>query len=452
MTSSLTCVGGPIIAEPGSGFQQHAFAATAPVALQGGTRPQTGSPMLQSAPPPPVTDSREAWTLAVAALVILAFSFGAPWINAVALKEIAAEAEGARSVPALAGALAWFGSGLGGIAMGQVADRVGVRWTVMFGALMVGAGLALSALGPGWPLYLGHGLFIGLIGLGGMNAPLYVYVSRWFDRRRGSALALISSGTYVAGAFWPPVFERAIAAFGWRATMLCYGVIAVLVIVPLAAAFLKTPPELPQLHAAGGPTARATVLGWPPNLVFVLCMAAIFMCCVPMAMPQSHLVAFCSDLGINAAHGAAMLSLLLGTAFVSRQIWGAISDRIGGLRTVLIGSAAQVVTMLGFLLTQDEVGLFTVAAAFGLGFSGLIPATVLAVRELFPAREAAWRIPTLLLCSASGMATGGWLAGILYDRFGYYGPAFATGIAVNLVNLAVVAVLVMRHRQVAQAV
>jgi MFS family permease len=406
--------------------------------------------MLQATPPRYELDGKQAWTIATASLVIVAFSFGAPWITAVALKTIAAEAEGARSVPALAGALAWFGSGFGGILMGQVADRIGVRWTVMFGALMIALGLALSTFGPGWQLYVGHGLFIGVIGIGGINAPLYVDVSRWFQRRRGSALALISSGTYVAGAFWPPVFERAIAYFGWRQTMLFYAALEVCVIIPLALAFLRRPPPLALPPASpSAPSAPATVLGWPPNVVFAMCMAAIFMCCVPMAMPQGHLVAFCTDLGINAAHGAAMLSLLLGTAFLSRQFWGLVADRIGGLHTVLIGSAWQAVAMTGFLLTQDEAGLFTVAAAFGLGFSGLIPATVLAVRELFPASEAAWRIPTLLLCSACGMATGGWLAGLLYDHFGYYGPAFAAGVAVNLGNLAIVGILVARHRVMA---
>jgi len=174
------------------------------------------------------------------------------------------------------------------------------------------------------------------------------------------------------------------------------------------------------------------------------------MCCVPMSMPHSHLVAFCTDLGINAAHGALMLSVLLGTAFLSRQVWGLISDRIGGLRTVLIGSAAQALGMAAFLVTQDEIGLFAVSAAFGLGFSGLIPATVLAARELFPAREAAWRIPAMLLCSASGMAAGGWLAGLLYDQFGYYGPAFAAGIAVNLLNFSIIALLVSRQRAAAR--
>jgi len=168
---------------------------------------------------------------------------------------------------------------------------------------------------------------------------------------------------------------------------------------------------------------------------------------VPMAMPAGHLVAFCGDLGIAPARGAAMLSLLLGAAFVSRQFWGWMADRIGWLRTVLATSARQALAMTGFLLTRDEIGLFAVSAAFGLGFSGLIPAYVVAIREYFPASEAGWRVPTLLFFSMVGMAVGGWLAGAIYDRFGFYAPAFAAGIAANLANLVIVGSLVARQRR-----
>src|ERR1035438_3005768 len=176
--------------------------------------------MLQS--PSSSIESRASWVVASVALCIMAMAFGAAWITAVALKDIAAEVGGTRSIPALASALAWLCSGAGGIMMGRIADRIGTRWTVMFGALMIGVGLTLSTLGPPWPLWIGHGLFIGLIGIGGINAPLYIYVSRWFDRRRGSALALISSGTYLAGAIWPPILDQAIGHFGWRQAMLWY--------------------------------------------------------------------------------------------------------------------------------------------------------------------------------------------------------------------------------------
>ncbi|MDB5599905.1 MAG: hypothetical protein JWN71_1949 [Xanthobacteraceae bacterium] len=403
-------------------------------------------------PSPPSVETRASWVIATVALVIIGMAFGSAWIIAVALKDIAAEADGVRSIPSLASALAWLGAGVGGLMMGWIAERIGVRWTAMFGGLMIGTGLALSTLGPATPLYLGHGLFIGLLGISGINAPLYIYVSRWFDRRRGSALALISSGSYIAGALWPPIFERAIAYVGWRQTMLWYAALEILIIVPLAAIFLKRPPEVPPPAVLVGATpGKPSVLGWPPNLVFGLILAASFLCCVPMAMPQGHLVAFCSDLGITASLGALMISVLLGTAFLSRQVWGIISDRIGGLRTALVGSSLQAAAMLAFVFTQGELGLFTVSAAFGLGFSGVIPAYVLAMRELFPAHEASWRIPVLLLFTGTGMAAGGWFAGYLYDYFGFYAPAFAAGVAFNVINLAILAVLVGRPRLVAAA-
>jgi MFS family permease len=278
----------------------------------------------------PSVETKESWTVAVAALIAMLMAFGSGWIAPVALKDIAAESDGVRSVPALATAMMWLGSGLGGIMMGRVADRIGTRWVVMFGACMLATGLTLSSLGPKWPLWIGHCLFMGLIGLGGINAPLYVYVSRWFDRRRGSALALISSGSYLAGAMWPPIFERAISYTGWRHTMLGFAVIEVLVVVPLAAWFFRHPPEVIAPAAPSGAGGQARALGWPANIVFAMLCAAAVLCCVPMAMPQQHLVAFCSDLGISRSVGALMVSVLLGTAFLSRQVWGAISDRIGG--------------------------------------------------------------------------------------------------------------------------
>jgi len=390
-------------------------------------------------------ESRASWTVASVSLLAMLMAYGAPWITIVALSDIATEAGGARSVPSLASSLAWYGAGIGGIIMGRVADRIGTRWTVLFGALMIGVGLWLSSFGPNWPLWIGHGLFIGLIGLGGINAPLYVYVSRWFDRRRGSAMALISSGSYLAGAIWPSLFERAIAYVGWRQTMIWYLFLEIAVIVPLALIYLRHPPEVLQpARTFSSGAGHERVLGLPPNAVFAMLCAAAVLCCIPMSIPQNHLVAFCGDLGISRTIGAAMLSLLLGTAFLSRQLWGLISDRIGGLRTVMIGSVAQTLSMTGFLMTQSETGLFTVAGIFGLGFSGIIPAYVLAIREHFPASEASWRIPTLLLFSGMGMASGGWLAGLMYDHFGYYAPAFATGIGSSILNGVVVGALVLR--------
>ena len=293
-----------------------------------------------------------------------------------------------------------------------------------------------------WALYVGHGLLIGFLGNGAIYAPLLIYVSRWFDRRRGTALALISSGQYIAGIVWPTLMEMALARYDWQATMLGFGAI-VLCLMP-ALLFLGPAPE----PLTAGPSAAAAtggrVLGLRPNTVMVVICIASFCCCVPMALPASHLVAFCGDLGIPTNHGAAMLSVMLGAAFVSRQFWGAFADRYGGLRTVLAGSAAQAVSIGAFLLTTNEAGLFAIAGAFGLGFSGIIPSYSVAVRDLFPSREASWRIPTVLFTAMSGMAFGSWFAGMIYDTFLSYTLAFGLAVLFNLVNLVLIGFLVSR--------
>jgi len=393
-------------------------------------------------------DSREAWLVTVAALAIASTCLGAPLVSTVALKHVAADLGGYRSVPSAALSLAMLGTGIGGLAMGWLAERFGVRTVVMFGAAMVSTGLMLSASGGAWSLYVGHGLFMGLLGNAAIHAPLYVYVTRWFEARRGTALALIASGQYVAGALWSPVFERAVAAYGWRQCMVGFGLFIAVLVMPLAALFLRAAPEVAEPRpGAAGASGKGTVLGLPPNLVFAMLAAASFLCCVPMSIPTAHLIAHCGDIGLTAAKGAAMVSVLLVTAFFSRQLWGWISDRIGGLKTLLVGSLAQATAMTGFLLTQDEAGLFAVAAAFGLGFSGLVPAYILTIRQLFPAREASWRIPALLLLAMTGMATGSWGGGAIYDYAGYYAPAFATGIGANLLHLGIAATLVLLWRR-----
>jgi MFS family permease len=388
-------------------------------------------------------ETRRSWHAAFVTLAILSVSFGSPLPAVVGMLDIQAALHTDRSVLSLASALVWIGNGVGGIPMGWLADRIGIRKTVAIGALSMAAGMVLSSTGTIWALYVGHGLFVGLLGNGAIYAPLLIYVSRWFDRRRGTALALISSGQYIAGMIWPSALEIGMKHFGWQPVMVAYGV-AVLAILPLLT-LLRPPPE-PVTVSPGqaGSRSRDHVLCLHPNVAMVLICAASFCCCIPMAIPASHLVAFCSDAGIPAGHGAAMLSVMLACAFVSRQFWGAFADRFGGLKTVMAGSALQMLAIGAFLLTRDEVGLFAIASAFGLGFSGIIPSYTVAIRDLYPSREASWRIPTVLLTAMSGMAFGSWFAGKLFDLFLSYRPAFVSGVLFNLANLILILFLVSR--------
>ncbi|MCC7281206.1 MAG: MFS transporter [Acetobacteraceae bacterium] len=407
---------------------------------------------MPSLPAPPASiETRQSWIVAITAVTMLAVAQGGPLTVVVGLPRLS-EHFGTRGLPSFASSLAFFGTGFGGMLCGWMTQRIGMRLVAMLAGVMLAAGLALASGGAAWQLLAGIGIGVGVFGTGALFPPMVTHVSMWFDRRRGSALALVSSGQFIAGALWPPIFERTIEAFGWQATMLGYAVVAAAVIVPLAALVIRPPPiPSPGTGEAQQPRRGQRVLGMEPNLALALLAIASFMCCVPMAMPAAHLVAFCVDIGIGARAGAAMLSVLLLAAFLSRQFWGALSDRLGGIRTVFIGNVCQTLAMAAFLTTTDEAGLFVIAGLYGLGFGGIVPAYVLAVRDKFPREEAYWRVPALLFLSLSGMAFGAWLAGVIYDRMGNYAAAWAVGIAVNLAQLCLVGFLMWRERTARRA-
>jgi MFS family permease len=392
-------------------------------------------------------ETHQSWYIACATLVMLCLASGASMTVVIGLIPIADTLGSGRSLPSLATALAYLGTGVGGVLCGLLAGRFGQRAVAILGGAAIFTGLAIASLAEPWSLLVGFGLGVGLFGNGALFPPMLAYVSLWFDRRRGSALALVSSGQYVAGFIWPSLFERAITAFGWQMTMLAYGVVASAIVVALAVLVLRRPPVVSAGMGGIRLMPGAQVLGMSPNKALALLSAASFLCCVPMAMPAAHLVAFCGDLGIATSRGAVMLSVLLLAAFLSRQFWGWLSDRLGGLWTVLLGGLAQTLGMMGFLATQDEAGLFFAAAAYGLGFAGIVPAYVLTLRELFPVVEVTWRVPALLLCSLAGMAFGAWLAGAIYDGVGFYAAAWWAGIAFSLAQVALVGWLLARARQ-----
>jgi MFS family permease len=392
-------------------------------------------------------DGRAAWIAAGAALAILTICYGAPLISVVALTTIAADLGTSRAAPSAAGSLVLVGAAVGGIAAGWLAGRLGIRRIVLFGAGMLAAGLFISALSGVSQLYLGHGLFMGLFGTSCMLSPLITYVSLWFERRRGAAVALISSGQAIAGAVWPLLLQAGIARFGWRHMMEAFGVFGLVSISLLAILFLHAPPPAAPATADAGsrPRAGTKTAARSSNVLMAGLMAAVFCCCVPMNIPLQHVVAYCGDIGIASQEGAAMLSVLLGSAFLARQLWGWVADRVGGLQTLLWSSPVQAIALSGFLFTRNEALLFAFSSVFGIGLAGLLPAYVVAVRQHYCANEANWRVPTVLFAGFLGMAAGGWGAGVLYDVFGVYLVAFAVGIAFNLINMTIVLWLVLRQ-------
>jgi MFS family permease len=341
------------------------------------------------------------------------------------------------------------GAGVGGIGMGWWMDKRGVMQPVLFGALMIGIGaiVAGQAQGP-ISLYLACGVFIGLFGKAAMIAPLIANATRWFDRRRGLAIAIISSGQGVAGALWPSVVRYMNSEFGWRDTFFYYGIFALATMIPLAW-LLRTAP--PAEHAAASaqvtPATVPRVMGLSPRLVQGALWLAVIGCCTGMAIPIVHLVSYATDLGHSLTSAATMLSVLFAAGFVSRISFGMLADRIGGMPTLLIGSVCQTLMLVVFAQVSTAWGLYAAALLFGLGFSGIMPCYALIIRVLFPATEAGWRIATQYLFAALGMALGGWLGGIVFDFTGGYAGAFYIGAVFGVMNVIVIWSLFSTNRR-----
>ena len=392
-----------------------------------------------------------AMRLAVALILITVGSSGM-YVVPVVLPAMQAEFGVARADATLPYTLLMIGFGLGGMLMGRLADRFGVMVPLLIGAVGLGLGFSAAAMARDiWTFSLAHGLLLGLLGSSATFAPLMADTALWFARRRGIAVAICASGNYLGGTIWPPVVQHYVQTAGWRATYLGLALVSTLVIAALALLMRRRPPALSL--AAGSdngpvrPTPPSLPFGLPPGRALALLGVASVACCVAMAMPQVHIVAYCTGLGFGAARGAEMLSLMMACGIVSRLVSGAICDRIGGLRTLLLGSALQGVALLLFLPFDGMVSLYLIAALFGLFQGGIVPSYAIIVREHFPAARAGGQVGMLIMGTMLGMALGGWMSGKLFDLTGSYQAAFLNGILWNLLNLGIALYLLHRTRR-----
>lgn len=339
------------------------------------------------------------------------------------------------------------GFGLGGIMMGRLSDRFGILAPALLASLCLPAGLLFAARATElWQFSVSLGVLCGLFGIAGTFAPVVSDISHWFSARRGLAIGIVISGTYLAGAVWPPIVQHLLDTLGWRATFHALGVMTLFTMLPLSLVLYRPVHIAHQDDGAAGGGTRRRPLGFSSrSLQGLLCIAGVG-CCAAMSMPQVHIVPLVVDLGFDALHGARMLALMLGFGVVSRLVSGWISDRIGGLKTLILGSALQGLVIFAYLFADGLTSLYTLAVAFGLAQGGIVPSYAMIVRALFPAGEAGWRIGATVLFAVWGMGLGGWSAGALYDLTGDYTASILSALGFNLLNLAIAAWLIARDR------
>src|SRR5262245_48177233 len=363
----------------------------------------------------------------------------------VALAPVQAEFGVARADASFPYTMTMIGFGLGGILMGKLSDRFGVMVPAMIGAICLGTGFVLAGNAQTlWQFSLAHGLLLGLLGTSSAFAPLVADTALWFNRRRGIAVAICASGNYLAGAVWPPIVQYGFDTIGWRGTYVGVGIFCSATMLLIALMLRRRPPAMETTAQAAGVLRSDRPLGFSPNALTAILAIAGVACCVAMSMPQVHIVAYCGDLGYGATNGAQMLSIMLAAGIVSRLVSGWICDRIGGLRTLLLGSFLQGVALLLFLPFDGLVSLYVVSALFGLFQGGIVPSYAIIVREYFPPREAGVRTGIVLMATLFGMALGGWVSGAIFDLTGSYRAAFIHGIGWNLLNLTIAIWLLRR--------
>ncbi len=392
-----------------------------------------------------VPDSRQAWVRLALALVIGSIGSVGMWSVVVVLPVVQAEFGATRGGVSLAFTFAMLGFGLGNVVVGKITDRFGIIAAVALSNVILGIAYVLVGFSTTLWQFIAIHLLIGL-GSSATFGPLMAEGSHWFERYRGLAVTIVASGNYVGGTIWPPLVNWGTQVVGWRTTHIAIGLFcatAMTIVLLLLRARMGGASRRDHQNA---PPPRVDLQLSTNTLTAMLCIASIS-CCVAMAMPQVHIVAYCGDLGYGVAHGAEMLSLMMAFGIVSRIGSGFLADRIGGIRTLLVGSVAQGFALLFYLFFTSLPSLYVISAMFGLFQGGIVPSYAIIVREAMPASQAATRVGIVIFASVFGMSFGGWVSGVIFDATGSYAAAFVNGLGWNALNVVIMVSLLLRSRQ-----
>jgi MFS family permease len=389
-----------------------------------------------------ILDSAYSWRRLCVSMLIATVGSVGMWAITLVLPNIQTEFGVDRGGASLAYTATMVGFAFGNLLIGRLVDRAGIVPVLMGAALSLALGFAGSALTHSLPIFaVLHGLFIGT-GSAACFGPLIADVSHWFDKRRGVAVASAACGNYFAGAIWPLVLKGPLESAGWRPVFFGIAIACLIVMIPLSLLLRRRPAEHTVAGGANAVALKPSNLS-PQTLQLLLIIAGLG-CCLAMSMPQVHIVAYCGDLGFGPQAGAQMLSLMLAGGVVSRLASGMLADRIGGIKTLLLGSSLQCLALFLYIPFDGLASLYAVSLVFGLSQGGIVPCYAIIVREYLPAKEAGKRVGMVIMATVWGMAIGGWMTGWIYDMTGSYQTAFINGIVWNLMNIAAMVLVLTR--------
>ncbi|TVR04177.1 MAG: MFS transporter [Spirochaetaceae bacterium] len=402
------------------------------------------------------------YSIVTASCVIQGTIVGAIFTYGVFFDALHAEFGWSRALISGGSSLASLVMGAGAMAFGRLTDQIGPRKILRLAAVMISVGyLLMSRMSAPWHLLVVYPLFIG-VAFGSHDVVTLSTVARWFDRRRGRMSAIVKAGTGLGQVIGPAAAAILIAAFGWRSAYLWIAAITG-PMVWLATGWMHRSPEdtgithqdLPshpsvdpsvspavpeargQISAATpAPVSARSIMRRPEFRRVAIAQSAVFFC-APIIIV--HMVPYATDLGIDRAVAAGILSVLGGVSIAGRLLMGSVIDRVGGRSALLVCYAIMLASFVLLQFAGTAPLLYLFAVIYGFAHGGMFTAVSPLMAELFGMRSHGLLYGTVIFIATFSGALGPTIAGLVYDLIGSYRPAFLLLIVLILVAAASIA-------------
>jgi len=394
------------------------------------------------------------WVVVAAFLVIGIALYGIHFSFGVFFKSIESEFNLTRATTSAILSANMILAGICSFFAGWALDRYGPRIVVLLMGLFTGLSLLLTSQTSSlWQLFFTYSL---LLAMG--TGPLYVVpmsaVSRWFDKKRGLALGVASSGIGLGTLVMAPFATFLISNFDWRMAYFIIGLIAWLIVVPLSRLLRRDPYEigaLPDgvkaqsrdLRRDEGDTRSASLSLSQAFRArsFWFIMVTWFLYASNIFLVMTHLVPHATDMGFSALEAAAVLSLIGGAATAGRVLMGIVADRIGRKVTAITCALLQAGAMVWLIWSEDLWMLYLFALVYGFAFGGMSPAMAALIGDTFGLGKLGAILGLLEVSFGIGAAIGPAIGGFIFDVSHSYFVAFSLGAAVMLVVTSLIALI-----------
>ena len=387
-------------------------------------------------------DSTHSWFRAFLLFILAVIGTVGMWSVVVFIPEIENEFKVDRGTSSLLYAATMIGFGFGTIIIGKIFDKHGIKKPIIIASISLIISYYLYSIS----IYFWNLLFLQVFmgfAAAAFFGPAMADITNFFNNRRGLALSIVASANYVAGASWPLLISFVLNFVDWRTTHFWISIFCLVSMLPIIG-FLKNYKNTQKEETNILPSKDEPSINLSNNQLQIILMFAGVCCCVAMSMPQVHMVALCVDNGFGLQVGTEILAVMLYSGMISRIVFGFLSDKIGPLPTILLGSFLQMVSLVFFLPFSSQLSLYMVSLMFGLSQGGIVPAYAIIVRKYLPKQQSGVRVGLVLGATIVGMALGGWISGEIFDLTQSYYLAFVNGILWNFLNILAIVYVIFK--------